>query len=294
LEEKNKIIMFNRNRPVSRRGVPGIRASAGIGYIVVPTDAGSDPETYRKMCIQKQTVSLISEFERIDNVRIPKHILVDLVFPEFDSNSKIQKVGSAIVWVNIPKWNQPVAVGVLTKDSELTSILPDSFSIKKETKNSNIEISGNANEGLLVLTVDAKSSLKNKLLINVLNSEEQGELDVNVNGNILTEAIRTQIKSLDELNIIIKNDVEDSESETLINYSRGIGFSYSDEFGNVITIDKDGKFDIRNKDYSLKGLFNDIITEVSNITTQTSIGVQPALNKTQIINLKNKVTKILK
>jgi hypothetical protein len=94
---------------------------------------------------------------------------------------------------------------------------------------------------------------------------------------------------------------ENSEDKMLLMYEANKGLSYIDEFENEITIKdkevriKSDKIILENADaYTLKTLLEDIITEISNITTATSIGPQAPINKAAIIALKQKVEKILK
>lgn len=279
-------MLFRVGHQVSKIGVPGRRASAGVGYICIPKDIS--PDIYKKSCLQKGRVSLQCEYERLDNVRIAKHMYNDLKFP-----TEHNKVGSAVVWINVPKHNQPVAVAVLYKESEIASFDENSFVLSKDMAESRVEIIGNAKEAVLNINVESKSVGASALQINILNKDNNANLGVNVNGTIDIESNTTKIKVLNDFLLQIKNDVASTTSQTDISYKIGEGFNYTDEFGNKLTIDKDGKFNITNENYSLSDLFNDLITQISAITVATAIGVQPIVNKVEVEQLKENVKKIL-
>jgi hypothetical protein len=261
-------------------GIPGKRASAGIGYLVVPDDISV--VNYVANCFRTGTVVLMSESERIDNVRISKHLLNDLEFPE-----EYGKIGSGIVWVNLPKQNMPVAVGVIVKNNETMILDNHQFSTKKQYKSNTLEISGDAKEALL--NIIANSSEGSKIFI---KTDNKGSINTQTK-EINCEATDINVKSVNSINITIADELL-QKTLTVIKYEITKGFSYVDEFQNEFLINSEGKFSFKNKNYDLKTCLDDIITEISNITTTTAIGVQPVLNKVQLIALKDKVSQILK
>lgn len=277
----------DRKFNLGEQKLPGKRNSAGIGYLMIPLDISR--ELWIKNCYRRGQVSLINGNERIDNVLLSKHLIQDLEFPQ---NPK--ELGTKIVWVSTTK--SVIAIAIINKNDEIISISDDqNFSvIKKIGLNSIIEISGNVEDENLIISINSKTNNSGKLLINVNNEEDKGELNILVNGTSILESNILDLNILEEFNLIIQNPQRNSTTSTKISYNRELGFNYKDEFGNEIIIDKDGKFSIKNNSYSLTNLFNDIITQISAITVATAIGIQPILNKTQVEDLKNKVIQILK
>jgi len=272
----------------SIKGLPGQRSSAGVGYIFIPEDY-ADRTTYVQNCYNTGQLSLIDEFGRIDNIRISKHIIKDLEFP-----IEYKQLGSCLVWVNIPKYEQPIAIACINKSTEMFDVFENQFTFSKKNDDTTVEIRGSIEDSTLNININSNKVTTPELNIRVQSSANQASINTNVDGNINTivsDSINTQAFKKIKFKI---QDLENNENNTEISYENGVGFIYQDEFKNEIIIDADGKFTIKNENYSLKDLFNDIISEISAITTITALGVQPIMNKVQIEELKNKVSQILK
>ena len=271
---------------ISKTSAPGKRNSAGVGYLMLPADI--DRELWIKTCYKKGQVSLLNENERIDNVLISKHIIKDLEFP-----LNYKKLGTKIVWVSTTK--NVIAIAIINKASEVIEISNDQIFnvIKKGGKKSAIEISGNIEDEFLTINVDSKSGKSGKILLNITNINNKGELNILINGKTVLESNYLENNILENLTFNIQNPLEDSSTQTQIKYERTIGFTYSDEFGNKITINKDGTILGANSNQSmvlgdrLEQILVRILTELMNARVATMLGPQPLLNSVtfqQILN----------
>lgn len=282
-----------------QRKVHGRKASAGVAYLYVPPD--QDRDKFVRDAYRTGSVTIINDFsERMDNVRVSKHVMNDLEFP-----SDSEKLGSMVLWVNVPRNNQPVIVSVVPKGNEIYEFLEHQFSIRKTFGDSTIDVSGDAESGSLVINVFSKSKAP-RIDMNVTTPEKDAKLNVKVSGDL--KAIVENVAEIEAANKIITrvvNREEDEEALTEIKYVRGEGFKYVDEFGNEILATEDsvnvkaaksvmlgeGEEPVVLGD-TLASLMSEILTAISNITTATSIGAQPILNKAKFESLKEKVDSI--
>jgi len=284
---------MSRIRQISQRGVPGIRSSAGVGYVAIAKDV--DRDVFVENCFRTGTIAVQTNFgEFLNKVKISKSALKYVEFP-----ADYKGLGSEVVWVNIPKHNVPIVVGVLLKDDEFLNVSENQFLLHKEKDGSVVEISGDARFGVICVNIKAEGDEGGSLDINVKNQASDARINVEVDGEMnLKAGDNINVVAGEGFNLSVKN-LLDEQKETVIKYQRKDGFLYLDEFDNEITV-KDGQLTVKTPktnlgdgDYSVKDLLEDIIDEISNSTVQTGMGTQPLLNKVQIIALKQKVIKIL-
>ncbi len=209
----------------SQRKIPGIRNAAGVGYVICPLEI--DRNIYVTTCLQKGTVSIQLENGGIvNNVLIPKHSLNDIVFPK-----TFNQLGSIVFWVNVPKYNQPIIVGVYNKNEDINDVSENSFIIRRVSKDNIVEILGK--DGIVSINADSKNGGKLYINLTGVNSE----MKVFINGTLQIETnkdITLRSKTL------IKFTVKDKEKESNIYYKVGEGFYYKDEFDNKLLINSDG------------------------------------------------------
>ena len=177
-----------------------------------------------------------------------------------------------------------------------------------------------------------------KIFIDVQNDSGTAEVNLNVKGdiNFVTEGT-TFIKNSKELLLEVRDEIDDpenlinfttqisvqngnfnfkiiqinadgsevTEGATILNYTKGTGLSFTDEFNNQVITNKDEVI-VNSKKFSLnsgaqamvlgnilKTLLDDFITAVSEITTTTMLGAQPIINIEQVIALKERTEQIL-
>ena len=252
------------------------RASSGIGYIYIPKDINRD--TYINNCYDSSKVSIMVEDSGIiNNVYIDKHCLQNIEFP-IDS----YKLGTPVLYISEPIRKNCFIIGVFDKD--ITFLKEHYFNISKTYDDDLIDISGDAEEGFLTITVKKKST--SNFYLNVLSEINDANFKINVNGNFDIETSNFILKSDQE--IILKsddpNDLEKNSSLSITNESVSIDtqkFTINDGKERMILGDIFKKF------------FDLFIDEVSAITVSTPAGQMPIINKIQVNNFKEKTESFL-
>lgn len=298
---------------ISRTRIPSTRYTVGIGYVILPD--GADRDKYITNCFRTNTVALLTnDREFIFEALIDKHSLQSLEFP-----SKAERdLGSAVVYVNEEVHNVVIIVGLLAKLDEITNLEENEFSLFRKGKHGLVEISGKGEQGNMFINVQSDLGDNGKLFINVNNKEKRAEFNLQVKGdiNIINEG-NINIKTTKSFSIRV-SDVEENEKEMILQYKKGIGFLYADEFENevimlegvvriingeskkMIEINRNG-ISIGSKGSSeekaalgdtLVDILDQILTGLEQATTATSLGSMPLLNLATFTKIKTKIHKI--
>jgi hypothetical protein len=261
--------MFSSSgNPIERRKIPNLRYPSGFGYVVIPSNV--DRNKYVENCFRTNLIDLLTEdSEFIQDVWADRWVLQRIEFPE-----AYGKIGSMVVFVNDAISNRPTAVGVVAKNDEYDGVKEHQFKLRKASPSAEVSITGQGDEGKLFINILSESGKEGGIFIDIKNVEKTGVFNVEVQGDI-------RLKS-------DKSTYFYSEEDVSAKAKKAISLD-STEKTNMIA----SKFSIQNKDnYSVKQLFDDIITQISAITVQTALGQMPILNKVQVEDLKNSVAKI--
>ena len=221
---------------VTTRSV-GVRDSAGIGYITIPQE--KDIAKYIQYCFNTSSVSIVLENGGvINNVTITKSALKDLDFPEDKT-----KLGSMVVWLNRPKTNSPIVVGVITKNNEIVLYDKDTLSLKGKSKTGSAEVTVDKKNNNVV--VNANSSIDEGGNIYVISNNKSKSSKISISISDLLELIckNASLQVKEKFELIIKN-AEMNKLFTKLSYENGVGLDYVDEFQNIIQFNEDYmKFD---------------------------------------------------
>lgn len=292
-----------KGRILGQRGIFSGLIS-GTAYVFVPNDI-TNREKFISDCYNTLTISILnSEGQRFDNVPVDRNIFQNLDFPETTND-----LGSLIFYVKVQRQNLPIVVAVLNKKGEVLGYQKGQISLSKSSKTGIVSILGDSKKGDLLINVDSDEG--GNIIVNAKNKNKTNKVKLNIDGDFELNSKNGKLQFLEQFQIIIKNALEDDKTETLISYKRNTGFNYSDQYGNIISlnenglkytnkkgnfeIDKDGKFSFSNSDYSIKDLLIDLFKEIEAIKTSTSIGLQPPINVANFANLRTKsLPKILK
>lgn len=292
-----------KGRILGQRGIfSGVLS--GTGYVFVPNDI-TNREKFISDCYNTCTISILNyEGQRFDNVSVDKNIFQSLDFPE-----KVNDLGSLVFYVKVQRQNQPIVVAVLNKKGEVLGYQKGQISLSKSSKTGIVSILGDSKKGDLLINVESDAG--GNIIVNAKNKNKNNKVKLNIDGDFELNSKNGKLQVLEQFQVIVKNALEDDKTETIISYKRDTGFNYSDQYGNIISldvngliysnkkgnfeIDKDGKFSFSNSDYSIKDLFTDLISEIEAIKTSTSIGLQPPVNVAKFTSIRtSKMTKILK
>lgn len=225
-----------------------------FGSVFVPKDISRD--IWVKNCLKNQRVSLVRQFTQIDNVIVPKNLVDQLIFPRTS-----KELGSRVLYITIPKFNQAVAVAIFNTDNETGDTVENTFKFGKKFEGTEVSVSGNANTGTLILKSDSGSN--SKVILYSIGSDS--EISLVCNNSILSESKSLSARVYEDFIVKIKDIQSETDKETTFQYTNGVGFSYKDEFENEIV------FNENTQSIQLKGKLTVIVEdsiEIENKSTQ--------------------------
>lgn len=271
----------------------GERYSAGVGYLILPNDL--DRDTYVRYCFNTNTISIALENGGIlNNVQCTKSVIQQLEFP---LNTK--EVGSQVVWVDQEALGYPVVVGVLLRSDQVTDLSEHQTSQRRVTNNGSSEILVDGQNPFIIINSDSLKDTGGDIYIVSKNTGLTSKININSSGEINLSSQNIQASISNELNIIIRDSLQDDKITT-INYTKGEGFNYQDEFDNQIEV-KDGKINIVSDNINIGGdnatepillgdttvsMIDKILEILGRTTTTTLIGAQPILTAPEFIALR--------
>lgn len=213
-------------------GIKGIESgteTAGVGYIVIPKEL--DANQYIAHCYKTNTVSMHGGigYGVFHNISVDKETLQEIIFPQ---NS--QKKGSAVVWINIPKHNKPLIIAIVKYRDERTTLETNSKRITRESNGNVVDMFLRANSATLDLNIIGNESTSGNVNINIKNPSKSSKLKIDVSGDVIIKSSGKSILIAQDLvQLSVLN--EEGSIKGLIKYKLGEGFTYKDEFGNIIT-----------------------------------------------------------
>lgn len=251
----------------------------GFAYIALPNDI--EREVYISDCYKNSWVSLIMEDGGFFNrVPISPEILSFIRFP-----LKPQEVGTPVLFGTDEIYKQPTVLTRLQERSELGDSKEHQFKFKRKYDDQLVEISGSAKTGQLNFIVNGATKPA-KINVSVMSDKNDSELNLDVAGNVNVKA--TGSISLSPQKTFNSTTI-DPESENQTTFEQ-TSTEHHFENKKLIINKGDDPLVLGNE---LKSFLGDFIDEVSKIKIATSIGLQPIVNKVQVIALKKKLNTFL-
>ena len=162
---------------VGRVQPQGYMWSGGIGYISVPSDI--DREKYIQDCYINSRVSIKCEDGSFFNrVPITTHVLDDIEFPQTSD-----QLGSCVVYIAEQLYQYPIIIGKLNKTDNISNIKQNSFNINRICNDKVVNINGDANSGVINLTISAGGK-KGIFNIDVDNDNDDCLMNINISGDV--------------------------------------------------------------------------------------------------------------
>jgi len=184
-----------RPNPVQQIGIRNKRYPSGTCYLIIPENV--DRDKYVKGCYRTGRVAvLMDDGSFIPNVPIGLSILKDVDFP-----NEVKELGSQLIWVNHMVHNKPIIIDRILKDDEAIDLDENEFELEKYTENGFVSIRGVAKEGNLFINVEGKNSNGGKIYIDVSNEDEEGDIILNLKGDLRAELKNLIYNILEEWNI---------------------------------------------------------------------------------------------
>ncbi len=271
---------------------PGERPICGYGYVILSRQMSR--ADYVEKSLRNNLLTILTDTnEVIRDCYVAEGAWNFIKFPK-----SIKTKGSCVIWMCAPNSNKATILATVTKRDELLHHnIENGFKLLRETDNGTALIEGNGDKGVLNFIVDSDVDNGAKINLRILNSLAQGLFDIYVQGNLnieVDDTVSLKIKNALKVRFI---DEFDNSKFTDISYVLGSGYVMNDEFGNNITVNKEGiKTIVPNGkkiistsnnaviEPSVLGnelidLLKNLISEISKITVLTSSGTSsPPLN----------------
>ena len=240
------------------------RSTAGVAYIYIPEDFERDKFVRNAIRTGHVSILMSQSSERVDNCRVAKHVMNDLEFPAESGGQ-----GSLVLWVNLPKHELPMIVGVINKFDDIAAQFEHEFYLKRKIAGSNVEIVGNAKNKILTLTVDA--GVDASIVIKSSGSIKVQSPSVNVSATTVNA----------QCNSLVANAVNDATLKSK----------------HVLVNSEDVKFKDASEKIALgetvKSIVDDLLDALASTTVATAIGAQPLSSVATMIQLRAKTEAIL-
>lgn len=275
------------------RAAEGEMWSSGIGYVHIPTDV--DREKYIGECFRSSSVSLFTEHNGYFNrVPIDRFSLSFIDFP-----NKTNENGSAVSYHVDPVHKRPIITGIHFTNDELADLVEHQFKFKRILGNNQVEITGSPKEKYIALNVNADK--EGNLSLNVNSHDDSGSINLNVEGTTqITSTQNTIVKQHSSYVLKTVNKQDEKKYSLFVQTPEENNLS-----GDVTNIDSPNtnintdKLRINNGEEPIilgkkwASFMKDLIKEIGQSTVSTTIGQQPLLNATKIIEYQNKVDDLL-
>lgn len=242
--------MKKRTRPASGRldqhiskssnhGMGNGRLPIGTAWVIIPSDI--DRVQYIKYCFQTGSLILLNTEDGgsiIRDVKIPKHILRDLIFPE-DIDSR----GSLVSWINVPKRDQVIITGILYQPGEIYgySEYAKVWELKYNKEGHEITQIWDVETATIVLEsfyngpVHESKGILPHILIKARGEERQSKIHLSADGyGTLYGDLEARLRSEDKVTIMT-GSLDDEIS--ILTFNRDGLFQYLDRYENQIFID---------------------------------------------------------
>lgn len=210
----------------------GARDYCGIGNVIIPRD--KDKTKYIESCYRKGTISIVLENGGIvDNVIISKSSIKDLQFPD-----NYTTLGSQVIWINKPKQNQPLVIGIFSKNNDFINTTQDKDELRKASSKGVYEVIVDSSKGIVIVNSSSTLESGGDIYIISTNKTKTSKLSIKVSGSVSVDTPEFNITNSKKLSLTVIDKTID-ENITSIEYEKGVGFTYKDEFGNEVILNKD-------------------------------------------------------
>ena len=213
--------------------VSGI-GNAGFGYVVIPDDLNRNE--YISKCLSSKRVTIYGgeEYGRIRNVPCSRETIQNINFPLNSAD-----FGTGVFWIKSSQTNQPHIIATFDKDTEFEGYEENKYIKNFKFRNNNFFIAIDKENNTIDLHIVSDETSDSTVNILLSSKTKNSTLNILSDGKI-------NVESTKELNVLTKGKVtttfnnENEEQKAQFVYELGQGLSYTDEFENKLTLDKDG------------------------------------------------------
>jgi len=219
-------------------GVNGIQAEnlvCGIGYVIVPP--GVDRKIYIKDVYDSGRISIFGGYGNSNFYDIPidREVLQRVRFPETSIG-----FGTPVVWLNLPKFNEPMVIACLKYDEEFYSLSEFRSRTTHSKDGNSVDFDLDGKKGKITINVTGNKTSSGEVEININSVNNDAKYSLLVNGQIIQKSsgdtIRFSEKRISDVatdkagTVVAKLEIKSGETNRL---------EYADEFENKITTSED-------------------------------------------------------
>jgi hypothetical protein len=222
------------------KGIKGENQPCGVGFVIIPKNI--DVELYKKDVYDSGRISIYGGYGNsyFHNVLIDREVLQRIVFPK-----KVGEYGSPVVWLNIPKHNEPIVVACLKYDEDFHSLGEFRARTTRGNAGNLVDFDMDGKKGKVTLNIVGNQNSNGELEININSIKGKGLLKLLVNGKILEKSTDNIIRISENM---LANMVVDKEgvvkAKIELNSEKEYRLEYEDEFQNKIVATEE-KFNFR-------------------------------------------------
>lgn len=221
--------MYENNEILGIKGLPSENLHAGVGYVIIPKNV--DPEVYKEDVYRSGRISIYGGYGHSNfyNILVDRDVLQRIIFPK-----KVGEMGTPVVWVNIPKHNEPIVIAALKYDEDFHSLSERRYRITKEYEGNIVDLDMDGKKARMTLNVTSNNKTKSQFIINIGGVNADGLLKVKVNGKIWVQSTDDAIVSSQKLvGVVVTNTEGVIQGKMVLN---ALGLTYQDIFKNSIVI----------------------------------------------------------
>lgn len=222
-------------RPLGKQPFITDNVPSFVANVMIPK--GVDRATFIQHCYNSGTVMVVgADYQREFDVYVDKEVLKCIVFPPASHIT-----GSSVLCITdrIDGTSKVVAV-FLDKNTQKEIYEENQYRILRAGADTfvDFDIKGASGEWFLCSKSIGNGS---KSVVKLLNPQNKALLEVLIQGGLdltVDDFLRTHIQK--ELTVTVEDVTNSKNKKTEIKYVLGEGFTYTDEFGNNLKIEKTG------------------------------------------------------
>lgn len=222
------------------KGIPSENLPCGVGFVIIPNNV--DIKTYKEDVYRSGRISIYGGYGHSNfyNVLIDREVLQRVKFPE-----KTGEMGSPVVWINIPKHNEPIVIACLKYDEDFHSTSEFRSRTTRGNDGNLVDFDLDGKKGKATLNIVGNAKSNGELEINISSLNHKGKFKLIVDGRILEKTSDSTIRISEKQMISAVTDKKGiTKAKFEINSESEYRLDYEDEFENKIRSTED-KLNIR-------------------------------------------------
>lgn len=217
------------------KGIPSENLPCGVGFVIIPNNV--DIKTYKEDVYRSGRISIYGGYGHSNfyNVLIDREVLQRVKFPE-----KTGEMGSPVVWINIPKHNEPIVIACLKYDEDFHSTSEFRSRTTRGNDGNLVDFDLDGKKGKATLNIVGNAKSDGELEINISSLNHKGKFKLIVDGRILEKTSDSTIRISEKQMISAVTDKKGiTKAKFELNSESKYRLDYEDEFENKIRSTED-------------------------------------------------------